>query len=347
MAQFFEKICNWYASNARKLPWRETTDPYRIWVSEIILQQTRVEQGLGYYTRFIKRFPDLISLANADEDEVLRYWQGLGYYSRARNLHEAAKSMNGKFPSIYNKVLELKGVGKYTAAAICSIAYGMAYAVVDGNVYRVLSRYFGIETPIDSTKGKKEFEELAQSLLPDKEPGLYNQALMDFGAIQCTPATPKCDTCPLADACMAKSTHKIDILPIKSKKIKVGERFFNYFLITDNNVFWQHKRTGKDIWMNLFELPLIETEQQTDIEQLLTNTDFKHLTSTITVPLNIKFLNKTKYLLTHRIIHANFYQIEVQNDCRLTSDYFPISLSDWKKYAMPQLIYRFLEKTIK
>src|SRR5574344_1559841 len=183
MAHFSEILLNWYDSHARELPWRQTSDPYLIWVSEIILQQTRVDQGLDYYLRFIKRFPNIKSLADADEDEVLRYWQGLGYYSRARNLHEAAKSMNNCFPTIYNNVLKLKGIGKYTAAAICSMAYGMPYAAIDGNVYRVLSRFFGIETPIDSTNGKKEFEELAQSLLCINNPGKYNQAIMDFGAI--------------------------------------------------------------------------------------------------------------------------------------------------------------------
>ena len=212
---FSEAIVEWYKEYKRDLPWRESSDPYRIWISEIILQQTRVAQGYDYFLRFIKRFPDVKALADADEDEVMKYWQGLGYYSRARNLHAAAKSMNGVFPETYPEVLALKGVGEYTAAAICSFAYGMPYAVVDGNVYRVLSRYFGIDTPIDSTEGKKLFAALADEMLDKKQPALYNQGIMDFGAIQCTPQSPDCLFCPLADSCSALSTGRVTQLPVK------------------------------------------------------------------------------------------------------------------------------------
>lgn len=343
MAQFSEILLNWYDSHARELPWRQTSDPYLIWVSEIILQQTRVDQGLDYYLRFIKRFPNIKSLADADEDEVLRYWQGLGYYSRARNLHEAAKSMNNCFPTIYNNVLKLKGIGKYTAAAICSMAYGMPYAAIDGNVYRVLSRFFGIETPIDSTNGKKEFEELAQSLLCINNPGKYNQAIMDFGAIQCTPKSPKCNICPLSDSCLAKNNNKIESLPVKSKKTKVTERFFNYLYITDGDNIWLQKRTNNDIWKNLYELPLIETHEQVDVEHIITNDYFKDFTSEIKGDIVMHFSKRINHVLTHRIIHANFYRVEIEKGNRLPKTYIQIPIEDWNRYAMPQLIYNYLE----
>lgn len=345
MAVFSEILLNWYTANARDLPWRRTSNPYFIWLSEIILQQTRVDQGLDYYLRFVNRFPDIHSLAEANEDEVLHYWQGLGYYSRARNLHEAAKSMNGEFPSIYNKVLALKGVGPYTAAAICSIAYGMPYAVVDGNVYRVLSRYFDIETPIDSTEGKKEFAEWAQSLLDNDRPGEYNQAIMDFGAIQCTPITPKCSTCPLASSCLAFTQNKVNMLPVKSHKTKTSVRYFNYLLIRSDQNLWLHKRIHKDIWHNLYELPLIETSQQLDTLQLLKDKEFHRLTASIGNQVQLSHIERVKHLLSHRVIYADFYLLETkETTIQLHSDYFSIPIAQWKSYAMPQLVYRFLEK---
>lgn len=345
MSLFSEILHKWYGVNGRDLPWRRTSDPYLIWLSEIILQQTRVDQGLDYYRRFVNRFPNVQSLAEADEDEVLHYWQGLGYYSRARNLHEAAKSMNGKFPNIYNKVLALKGVGPYTAAAICSIAYGMPYAVVDGNVYRVLSRYFGIETPIDSTEGKKEFAELAQSLLDKDHPAEYNQAIMDFGAIQCTPAAPLCSTCPLASSCSAFIQNKINLLPVKSHKTKTSARYFNYLLIRNDQTFWLHKRVHKDIWHNLYELPLIETPRQFDTLLLLKDEAFHQLTASIDNQVQLSHIERVKHLLSHRIIYADFYILETQKtNIQLSNDYFSIPIVQWKNYAMPQLVYRFLEK---
>lgn len=215
---FSNTIEKWYQEYKRELPWRESADPYVIWISEIILQQTRVVQGYDYFMRFMKRFPDVATLAQADEDEVMKYWQGLGYYSRARNLHAAAKSMNGVFPKTYPEVRALKGVGDYTAAAICSFAYNMPYAVVDGNVYRVLSRYLGIDTPIDSTEGKKLFAAVADELLDKKNPALYNQAIMDFGAIQCSPQSPNCMFCPLASGCSALAGGMVAQLPVKQHK---------------------------------------------------------------------------------------------------------------------------------
>ena len=233
MENFSRKLIDWYRENGRDLPWRRTKDPYLIWISEIILQQTRVAQGYDYYQRFVTRFPDVYALAAADEDEVMRYWQGLGYYSRARNLHAAARSMAeaGGFPVTYAGVRALKGVGEYTAAAICSFAYDMPYAVVDGNVYRVLSRWLGIDTPIDSAEGKKLFVQVADELLDRGRPDLYNQAIMDFGALQCTPVAPDCLFCPLNDSCVARLKGIAGSLPVKQHKTKVTDRYFNYIYV--------------------------------------------------------------------------------------------------------------------
>lgn len=258
---FSGTLLDWYAENKRDLPWRNTTDPYLIWISEIILQQTRVAQGYEYFLRFIKRFPDVASLAAASEDEVMKYWQGLGYYSRARNLHAAAKSMKGTFPKNYAEVRALKGVGDYTAAAICSFAYDMPYAVVDGNVYRVLSRYFGIDIPIDSTEGKKTFTALAREMLDKSRPADYNQAIMDFGAVQCMPQSPNCLFCPLSGSCRALLEGKVQQLPVKQHRTKTTNRYFNYIYVRMGAHTLIHKRTENDIWKNLFELPLIETEK--------------------------------------------------------------------------------------
>ena len=235
MENFSRKLIDWYRENGRDLPWRRTKNPYLIWISEIILQQTRVAQGYDYYQRFVARFPDVFALAAADEDEVMKYWQGLGYYSRARNLHAAARRMAeaGGFPVTYAGVRALKGVGEYTAAAICSFAYDMPYAVVDGNVYRVLSRWLGIDTPIDSTEGKKLFVRIADELLDCECPGLYNQAIMDFGALQCTPVAPDCLFCPLSDFCVARLKGIASSLPVKQHKIKVTNRYFNYIYVRD------------------------------------------------------------------------------------------------------------------
>lgn len=271
-----ERLLEWYKENKRELPWRDTTDPYLIWISEIILQQTRVAQGYEYFLRFVRRFPDVASLAAASEDEVMKYWQGLGYYSRARNLHAAAKSMNGKFPVTYEDVRGLKGVGDYTAAAICAFAYNMPYAVVDGNVYRVLSRYLGIDTPIDSTEGKKVFAVLAQEMLDERRPTDYNQAIMDFGAIQCTPQSPNCMFCPLADRCFALSKGLIAHLPVKQHKTKTVNRYFNYIYVRMGAETLIHKRTENDIWKNLFELPLVEAERDLSEEEFFSISAISH-----------------------------------------------------------------------
>ena len=343
MTVFSRVLLDWYAEHRRELPWRETKDPYRIWISEIILQQTRVVQGYEYFLRFVERFPDLAALAEADEDEVMKYWQGLGYYSRARNLHAAARSMNGAFPRTYEGVRALKGVGDYTAAAICSIAYDMPYAVVDGNVYRVLTRYFGVEVPIDSVQGKKLFASLAQEMLDEKHVALYNQAIMDFGAIQCTPQSPSCMFCPLADSCSALATGKVALLPIKQYRTKTTDRYFTYIYICVGGQMLLRKRTGNDIWRNLYELPLIETDHQMTVEELLLASELKEL-GTDVEPMVRPLQIGVKHVLSHQIIHADFYEMIFPADIQGFSDYIRIGQREWTRYAVPRLIHQFLEK---
>ena len=343
MKEFADKLIGWYEENKRNLPWRDTKDPYRIWISEIILQQTRVAQGYDYFVRFMKRFPDVFTLAEADEDEVMKHWQGLGYYSRARNLHAAARNMAsmGGFPDTYEGVLALKGVGEYTAAAICSFAYDMPYAVVDGNVYRVLSRWLGIETPIDSTLGKKEFAQAAQELLDKRCPALYNQAIMDFGALQCTPSSPDCMYCPLADGCLALAQGKVDTLPVKQHKTKVTHRFFNYIYVRTGEYTFIRKRTGNDIWKNLYEPLLIETdtgfsENAAAFEQklhgVLGETSW-HFLKTIKTGV--------KHVLSHRVIHADFYELVLPDDFGSLEGYQKVAEEDLHKFAVSNLVYQF------
>lgn len=336
MANFKLSIQFWYRQNKRLLPWRETSDPYKIWLSEIILQQTRVEQGMNYYLKFVANYPTIADLANAAEDEVLNLWQGLGYYSRARNMHFSAKQImtnfGGVFPSSYKDILSLKGVGSYTAAAISSIAYGLPYAVVDGNVYRVLSRYFAISTPIDTTKGKKEFAQIAQELLDKDHPGEHNQALMEIGALICAPKLPKCTCCPLENACISKSKNEQLNFPIKEKKIKVKNRFFNYLIVTNGNEIILKKRNKKDIWEGLYDFPLLEKEKNEplDIE------DLKRFNK-ITCQEDGFF----KHILSHQIIHATFWIVKVEA-IELYDGEISIPYESIKDYPMPQLLIRYI-----
>lgn len=346
MNRLTEALLDWYADNKRDLPWRGTTDPYRIWISEIILQQTRVVQGYEYFLRFIRRFPDVRTLASASEDEVLKYWQGLGYYSRARNLHAAAKSMNGKFPESYQEVRALKGVGDYTAAAICSIAYNMPYAVVDGNVYRVLSRYCGIDVPIDSTEGKKLFAALADEMLDKSRPATYNQAIMDFGAIQCTPQSPNCMFCPLADSCSALSKGQVMQLPVKQHRTKTSNRYFNYIYVRMGAHTLIHKRTEDDIWKNLFELPLVETEKDLSEEEFLACPQFHALFAEGEVRMVRTLLRGVKHVLSHRVIYTNFYEVTLPDNSSFFSSYQRVAVEDLDRYAVPRLIHAFLEKYV-
>ena len=344
LSNFSDILVDWYKINKRDLPWRETTDPYIIWISEVILQQTRVAQGYDYFLRFIRRFPDVKTLAEADEDEVMKYWQGLGYYSRARNLLAAAKSVTDDFPDTYEGVRALKGVGDYTAAAICSCAYNLPYAVVDGNVYRVLSRYFGIDTPIDSTEGKKLFASLADEIMDKKQPGLYNQAIMDFGAIQCTPASPNCMFCPLSESCMALSKGLTTKLPVKQHKTKTINRYFNYIYVRMGAYTFINKRSGNDIWKNLFEFPLIETDAEVSEEELYALPAFCQLFAGHEQPSIHCVLKNVKHVLSHRVIYANFYEVELKESSRSFSAYRKVEINELEKYAVPRLIHSFMVK---
>lgn len=332
-------LLSWYKQNKRDLPWRHTKDPYKIWLCEIIMQQTRVSQGISYYNRFVETFPTPAALAAASEDKVLKLWQGLGYYSRARNLHVAAKSMKGTFPPTYEGVRALKGVGDYTAAAICSIAYSMPYAVVDGNVYRVLARVFGITTPIDSTEGKKQFTALAQQLLDKKNPGDYNQALMDFGAMVCTPQAPQCLICPLAKQCKARKEGTQEKLPVKAQKTKVSTRYFHYIYVEQGKFTWLHQRGPGDVWQNLYELPLVETSDQTLKSPLLKKWFGE---------VRLMAVGKTplKHVLSHQIIYAYIYEVRVPPARKVPAGFIRVPVKDLPQYAVSRLVQKLLE-TIK
>lgn len=341
------RLEKWYADNARDLPWRHTADAYKIWVSEIILQQTRVAQGYDYYLRFIEKFPTVSSLAAAHEDEVLRYWQGLGYYSRARNMHAAARDVmerfDGEFPSTYEGIRSLKGVGDYTAAAIASIAYNLPHAVVDGNVYRVLSRLFDVDIPIDTPAGKRYFAELADAMLHREQPGLYNQALMEFGALHCVPSGYDCSQCPLQDMCAAYALGKVDKLPVKQGKISMKSRYFYYFAIECNGMTLLHKREGNDIWRNLYEYPLIETEQEVDFIELQRCENYKKLFENAGRVTFVGQPYQCRHKLTHRIINATFYTVHVE---AISSNNFPlvqVPLSDIDSYAISRLTEMYLQ----
>lgn len=346
MSNFSESLIKWYQENKRELPWRDSTDPYLIWISEIILQQTRVAQGYDYFLRFIGRFPDVESLADAQEDEVMKYWQGLGYYSRARNLHAAAQSMDGVFPKSYSEVLALKGVGEYTAAAICSFAYGMPYAVVDGNVYRVLSRYLDVDVPIDTTGGKKLFAALADEMLDRSQPATYNQAIMDFGAMQCTPASPNCLFCPLADTCLALSRGRVSQLPVKQHKTKTTNRYFNYLYVRTGEYTYIGKRTGNDIWRNLFEFPLIETAESVSEELFLQLPELNHLFALGEVPVIRSVCREVKHVLSHRVIYANFYEVILPEQSSSFSAYQRVKTEELEQYAVSRLVHAFIEKYV-
>ncbi len=341
MKDFSSILLSWYAIHKRALPWREVKDPYLIWISEIILQQTRVAQGYDYFLRFVKRFPNVQSLAEASQDEVLKYWEGLGYYSRARNLHEAARSMNGVFPSSYPEVLALKGVGEYTAAAICSFAYQMPYAVVDGNVYRVLARIFGIDTPADTAAGKKCFHDLAQKLLDIRRPDDYNQAIMDFGALQCVPGQPDCKKCPFSRRCVAYKTGRVSQLPVRKDKTSISNRFFSYIYVKQGRCTWLHRREKQDIWRGLYEFPLIETDGPVTLEQLKKNPLWQKYFSSCTPCL---LCGPVKHVLSHRVIYAWFYLVTVPRSFPVPEGFSPVAQQNLKEYAFPRLLQKILSQ---
>lgn len=382
--EFANTIISWFRENGRALPWRETHDPYAIWLSEIILQQTRIAQGWEYWERFMAQYPTVEDLAAAHEDEVLKLWQGLGYYSRARNLHTAAKQIValGHFPDTLEGIKQLKGVGDYTAAAIGSFAFDIPAAVVDGNVYRVLARYFGIDTPINSTQGKKEFAALAQSLLPSSKASdflslssasdtlsssspvaAYNQAMMDFGAIQCTPQSPKCLLCPLAETCEAMRSNRVAELPVKQKTLKVKTRHLSYIYIRCKGETAIHRRGEGDIWQGLWEpfnasditeaTASIASAQASPSSAKLSTSPAKlsPFKSELAASLHLSNVDglqllaqDVKHVLTHRILLADFYLLETEARPQLPDDYIWIKEEEIEDYGIPRLIELMLEK---
>ncbi|WP_452222383.1 A/G-specific adenine glycosylase [Lacinutrix salivirga] len=340
---FTKIIINWYSKNKRDLPWRQTKNPYYIWLSEIILQQTQVAQGTPYYHKFVSEYPTVYDLANAQEQEVLKLWQGLGYYSRARNLHATAQhivtNLEGNFPDNYKQLLTLKGVGDYTASAIASISFNEPTAVVDGNVYRILSRYYGIKTPINTTSGFKEFKALAQSLMDTKQPATFNQAIMEFGARQCKPKSPDCDSCPLNTSCVALKNNLVGDLPVKLKKTTVKKKYFNYIVFlneSDQTILEQRK--GKGIWQNLYQFPLIESKTSfsvSDIENELSKLEY--LTNAL---YEVSLYNEVEIIhkLSHQHLYTKFWIVT-------TTTNLPkgISVKKIESYPVPILISNFIK----
>lgn len=324
--QFTDILLHWYADNKRSLPWRGERDVYRVWVSEIILQQTRIQQGWDYYLRFIKAFPNVKALAEADEEQVLRLWQGLGYYSRARNMHAAAQSVmrdhGGKFPSTYEQVRQLKGIGDYTAAAICAFAYGLPYPAVDGNVLRIISRVFGIHDNIADNSSRKNITALCQKLMKNADPSDFNQALMDFGSLQCTPKNPDCEHCPMQGECYAFKHQQVDSLPVNIKRIQIKNRYFHYFVCIHQDEIIIEKREKEDIWKGLYQLPMNETKNGKK--------------------LDYKLLYQTKHQLTHQTLHAFFYDTpDASTLPDLAGQRLKIKVKDIDNYAFPKLIINF------
>jgi len=340
---FSNTLISWYLQNKRELPWRKTKNPYYIWISEIILQQTRVDQGLNYYTQFTRTFPTIFDLAKAKEETVLKLWQGLGYYSRARNLHFSAKyivnELNGIFPTTYTEILKLKGVGDYTASAIASICYQEPTAVVDGNVYRVLSRYFAINTRTSSTEGIKAFKKLAQQLIDKKQPDTHNQAIMEFGAIQCKPKNPDCNACPLNTSCAALQKKIVDQLPVKGNPIKIKKRFFNYLVLTNpynqTNIY---QRKLKDIWLGLYQFPLVETKKEVDKLELTKTAQFDNYP---TKSFKISLFNEESIVhkLSHQHLYVKFWILHTQEKLKQ-----PVTWSEFKNYPVPILIENFVKE---
>jgi A/G-specific adenine glycosylase len=337
---FSTKIINWYNQNYRDLPWRNTTDAYKIWLSEIILQQTRVSQGLPYYINFINAFPTVKDLANADEQQILKLWQGLGYYSRARNLHFTAKyvmeNYNGIFPNSYEELLKLKGIGTYTAAAIASFSSNEPVAVLDGNVFRVLSRVFNVDYDISQNSSKKYFIELATKVLSKSKPDIHNQAIMEFGALQCVPKSPNCIECIFNDSCEAFKLKKVSELPVKSKKVKVTKRFLSYILVKDASENYEmNKRTENGIWKNLYEFPCIESESEIEETEILNQLNEKYEIKNFHYFESFDVLHK----LSHQHLNIKFYAIDVVKS--LADGY---SFEQVKELPVPIVLHNFIEK---
>lgn len=340
---FSNLLIQWYLQNKRDLPWRNTQDPYPIWLSEIMLQQTRVAQGLPYFLSFTNAFPTVFDLANASEEQVLKLWQGLGYYSRARNLHQTAQhiafDLKGVFPNSYKDLLQLKGIGDYTAAAIASFAYAEAVPVVDGNVFRVLSRYFALETDIAIASSKKEFAALAFELMQKDKPALFNQAIMEFGALQCVPKNPNCEICVMNSSCLALQQKKVSVLPVKSKKLKVKYRFFNYLVFEDPQGHTAiQKRTGKGIWHNLYEFPLVETDDEIDFEVLSKTVTARYYTQQEIVSIAHFGSKNPIHKLTHQHLHIKFWKIKLHATIVGGIDFQTLNT-----FPFPIVIHNFIE----
>ncbi len=349
-----EKLKSWYERHKRDLPWRNTADPYKVWVSEIILQQTRVDQGLDYYFRFIERFPDVGTLALAAENDVLMLWQGLGYYSRARNMHAAAKQISkdfgGKFPDNYQDLMRLKGVGPYTAAAIASFAFGEAKPAIDGNVNRVISRLFLVEHAVNKSPGQKAIEQISKKIIPHADPATYNQAMMEFGALQCVPVNPDCDICPLKTDCLAFKEGKVNALPVKVKKKAPKPRYLNYLVIEDEDsarVILTKRQNQKDIWYNLYEFPLIESGQELDAEQLTAGGEIEKWLGHSKFSLKSEPIRK-KHQLSHQTLHAYFWRIKtnVQFLTDSSDDAAIFDVGSLEDYPLPRLISAFAEENL-
>ena len=346
---FISEVIEWYNLNKRDLPWRNTTDPYVIWLSEIILQQTRVDQGLPYFYRFAEKYPSVSDFAAASEDEILNLWQGLGYYSRGRNMYQTAQMVMedhaGYFPKKYDELIKLKGIGEYTAAAISSFSANEAKAVVDGNVFRVLARYFGVDEPINSSKAKKLFTTLANDVIDPTNPAISNQALMEFGALHCKPQNPLCQTCPVQLGCYGYKNMLVDKLPVKLKKVAVRNRFFNYIVLINDQKLLMNKRGPNDIWQNLHELPLFETESYQDASYIVNEAEFRKRFGKVEIS---SVEGPIKHLLSHQKIHAQFIVITQVDSGQVFKEegWFFTDLTNLEKLAQPKLIFAFLKKFI-
>jgi len=346
---FSDLLIQWYGKNKRDLPWRHTIDPYRIWVSEIILQQTRVEQGLAYYNRFVERFPDIGSLSNAEEDEVMKIWQGLGYYSRARNMHRSARAIHhdrkDEFPASYDEIRRMHGVGDYSASAIASIAYGESCPVVDGNVLRVIARYKGLKEAVNTSAGKKKVKEILIGFIDPAQPGDFNQAVMELGALVCKPKQPLCRECPIRQNCYAYLNKLTAELPCRDKQKPSRTRFFHYLVILDreglHNCTWLRKRTGDDIWKNLYDFPLIETETELSTEDIISSDQWgKIMGSNNYVITTVS--ETVRHILTHRNLRVKFILLKSEN--YFHPDYLKVREIDLQKFPVPKLIENFIKK---
>ena len=343
---FSGELLKWYHINKRDLPWRNTKDAYFIWLSEIILQQTRVEQGMPYYLRFAEHFPDVKSFAAADEDLILKLWQGLGYYSRGRNMLKTARNVaenfNGVFPSSYDQLIKLTGIGEYTAAAISSFAANEARAVVDGNVYRLLARHFGVDIPINTTEGKKYFQKLADSLLNPQHAGEHNQAIIEFGALQCKPKNPNCQVCPFFASCYARRANKVHTLPVKLKTLKVKERYFYYFVVISEEKILIKRRSNNDIWAGLHDFPMIESTSALTLEDLFVHEQFENWFLDEKVIYSVS--SPVKHILTHQRLFGTFIEISgLKEDIIKKEDWFWVNINNLDEYAQPKLIFAFLK----